>query len=91
MSPNGAQSTLVQPTPNAIIRQSLEDKDEQLLYRSQLYNSAKFIIDPEDVILFSRSKTLYFKIQLEQCDMVIYPKADQARAIKRMIKENYKR
>lgn len=66
-----------------------QKKQTQVVNRSQLYNSAKFNLEDEDVRLMARSKTLTFILHLQNAEIAIYPSKEQIKILKRMIRKHY--
>ncbi|MDF1696940.1 MAG: hypothetical protein P1U56_13945 [Saprospiraceae bacterium] len=91
VTPQGQHTTVIQPTPLSIAQNSVSGKGEQVMNRSQLYNSAKFSLEQEDVYLFHRSKSLYYKIHLEHCDILVFPSKEQIKILKGMLASHYQK
>lgn len=68
---------------------STQKNQTSVVNRSQLYNSAKYVLEPEDARLIERSKTLYFVIHLQNCTLSVFPSKEQVKVIKRMISKYY--
>ena len=66
-----------------------KEKQNKVINRSQLYNSAKYLLEAEDARLIQRSKTLYFIIQFTNCEIAVYPSKEQIGVLKRMILKHY--
>ncbi|MEM9546310.1 MAG: hypothetical protein AAGA77_10060 [Bacteroidota bacterium] len=87
-STQGSQQ-VYNPGNMATVYNSIQEKPTQVVNRSQLYNSAKYILENEDVNLLLRTNTLSFVVHLQNADMNIYPSEDQIRVLKRMIQKYY--
>ena len=76
------------PVRTAVVNNT-QPKQINVVNRSQLYNSAKFILEPEDAKFILRSKTLYYIIKLQNCEITVYPSKEQIKVVKRMIQKYY--
>ena len=85
-----SNNQILNPNPiNAAVANNSKEKQIKVVNRSQLFNSAKFLLEPEDARLIQRSKTLYFIIQLQNCEISVYPSKEQIKVLKRMILKHY--
>lgn len=89
VSPEGEHSTVFNPGSTSTIHNTIQKKQNQVVNRSQLYNSVKYSIEHEDVALLSRTKTLKYIVHLQNTNIAIYPSKEQIRILKRMILEHY--
>ena len=87
-SSNGNQLLYNDPI-RAGIANNNKEKQNKVINRSQLYNSAKYLLEAEDARLIQRSKTLYFIIQFTNCEIAVYPSKEQIGVLKRMILKHY--
>lgn len=69
----------------AAATKATQKEENRNLKRSQLYNSSYFFLEPEDARMLLRSKTLYYIVQLQNCEIAIFPSKEQIKVIKRMI------
>lgn len=86
---NISRERMIYDPVGAAASNATQKKPIKVVNRSQLYNSAKFYLEAEDARYIQRSKTLYFKIQLQNCTMTIFPSKEQIRVLKRMILKHY--
>jgi hypothetical protein len=75
--------------PISAVANNRQEKKDKVISRSQLYNSAKFLLEAEDARLIQRSKTLYYIIHLQNCEIAVYPTKEQIKVIKRMLLQHY--
>ena len=64
---------------NAGLVNNGQEKQDKVINRSQLYNSAKYLLEPEDARFIQRSKTLYFIIHLQNCEIAVYPSKNKSK------------
>jgi len=89
VSPEGEHTTVHNPGSMSTIYNSIQEKQNQVVNRSQLYNSTKYRLEDEDVKLIFNSKTLSYIIHLQNATISIYPTKEQIRILKRMIQKHY--
>ncbi len=89
VSPEGEHSTVYHPGSVSTIHNAIQEKQTQVVNRSQLYNSAKYSVEDEDVRLILRSKALSYVVHLQNADLSIHPTKEQIRILKRMIQKHY--
>jgi len=90
VSPEGQHSTVHNPGSMSTVYNNMQEKQSQVINRSQLYNSAKYAMEDEDVSLILRTKSLSYIIHLQNADITIFPSKEQIRVLKRMIRKHYK-
>ncbi len=89
VSPEGEHTTVHNPGSMSTVYNTIQEKQNQVVKRSQLYNSAKYRLEDEDVTLLYNSKTLFYILHLQNATIAIYPTKEQIRVLKRMIKKHY--
>jgi hypothetical protein len=89
VTPEGSHSNMTSPGSVSTLHNGIQEKDMQVLNRSQLYNSANYIVEDEDVKLLLKSKTLSFVIHLQNTNLTIFPTKEQIRILKKMINKHY--
>jgi len=77
------------PSSISTIQNTKQEKQDKLVKRSQLYNSAKFSLEDEDVNLILRSKKISYIIHFQNTEVIIFPTKEQFRIVKRMIQKYY--
>ena len=85
VSPEGQHATVHRPGTISTIQRNMQPKQSQVVNRSQIYNSSRYIMEFDDIILLLRSKSLSYVIELDNTDITIYPSEEQRRILKKMI------
>lgn len=89
VTPEGQHSTVMHPASVSTVYNTIQEKQNQVINRSQLYNSARYIIEDEDVLLLLKTASLQYKIHLQNCNIIVQPTKEQIRILKRMIEQHY--
>lgn len=89
VGPDGQHSTVHHPASYSTVYNNLQEKQSQVINRSQIYNTATYRLEHEDVKSIQKSKSLQFKIQLQNCEITIRPSKEQIRVLQRMIQKHY--
>ena len=87
--PDQDSRVVYDPIGNAVQNSNNQGKRDKVIRRSQLFNQVSVTLESEDARFITRSKTLYFIVELENCKIIIYPNKDQIRFLKRMIQKHY--
>ena len=89
VNPDGSHSTVHRPSTVSTIQNAVQEKEMQVISKSQLYNSASYNLEEDDIPLMLRSSSLTYLVQLQNCYIKIMPSKEQFRVLKRMVAEYY--
>ena len=90
VTPEGQHTTIHRPGTISTIQRNIQPKQSQVVNRSQIYNSSRYILEYDDIAIFLRSKTLAYIIELDNTEIAIYPSEEQRRILKKMIQSHLK-